>query len=104
EQPLALEPVEVIAEAVNFMFLCQHRLPFHNLWDSQVVITQFAGQARLILTFEEGTRLSDISPFRKTLAPVRVVFGNGVILRKVKCNKARQLLISTSSLRISKHP
>jgi hypothetical protein len=84
EQSPALEPIVIIAKAVHPILLCHIRLSFPGLWQAQVVKAKISRQVRLVMSAKPRPSFHNIRPLRKPLAPPLVIFGYGMVLRKVK--------------------
>ena len=90
EQPPAVEPVVVVAKAVDAVFAREIRLRDPRLRNAQVVEPEIGGKMRLIVALELRLRANDVAPFGEALAPPGVVLRNRVELRKIERDQLRQ--------------
>ena len=85
----ALEPVVVIAEAVDAVAAGQFELRIGGVGQAQVVVAQAGGPARLQVAFKQGFCGCDVGPFGEAFTPPFVVFRNRMELRQVERHHAR---------------
>ena len=82
QQPVAVEPVVVVAEAADAVLPRQRRLRGARLGQAQVVEAELARQVRLVMALVERPRLGDVAPLGEALAPPGVVLRDRVELRQ----------------------
>ena len=78
------EPIMIIAEAFHPCFTRQFCLLLTHLGQSQVVKTQVGRYTWLVVATKQRARLYHIVPFRESLPPPFVVFGDGMILWQIQ--------------------
>jgi hypothetical protein len=84
EEATAVEPVMVVAEAVDAVRARQLGLRRARLCVAQVVVSEIGGHMRLVVADEIRPRASHVGPFGEALAPPRIVFRGRMELREVK--------------------
>ena len=90
QQPLPLEPVVVVAEAVDAVLPGEVGLGLARLGQAQVVEAEVRRQLRLVVAPEQRLGLGDVGPLRESLPPPFVVLGDGVELGEVEGDESRQ--------------
>src|SRR5689334_4283726 len=63
QQTLPVEPIVIKTKSIQAIFFSKFHLTCLNLRNSQIVKTEFARQARLVVPDEIGCRFGDIGPF-----------------------------------------
>src|SRR5262245_18840819 len=84
QQAAAVEPVVVIAEAVDSVFAGQVGLSLPRLWQSQVVEAQIGRQVRLVVPPKLRLAAGDVRPLGEAAYPPPIVLRDRVVLGKVK--------------------
>src|SRR5438876_10366420 len=92
QKPFTIEPVMIVAEAVEPIFPGQINLCLPHFGQPQIVETKIGGQMWLIMAAKERSRFNDISPLSKAFAPPCVVLWYRMILRKVKGDRAYRFI------------
>ena len=88
EQAPAVEPVEVVAEAVQAVRARERGLGVGDARVRQVVVAERPGHAGLLVPGEERLRAAHVRPLGEALAPPAVVFGDAVVLGQVERDRA----------------
>src|SRR5687767_1763210 len=90
EQPVAAEPVVVIAEAEDAVLLRKLGLCGAGFRQAQVVETEIRWEVRLMVSGELRARAYDVGPLGEALAPPPIILRDRVELGKVECDDARR--------------
>ena len=101
QDAFAAEPIIIKAEPVQARLLCHLDLPGHDVRLTKIVITELFGQPRLIVAGEPGHGARDIAPFGESRAPGFVVFGNGMKLRQIECDRLGARRPGTDQVRVA---
>jgi hypothetical protein len=59
----------------------------HHFWDTQVIKAELTWESGLIVSCENRESSCNVSPLGKTSSPPSIIFGYGMILRQIVCNK-----------------
>src|ERR1051326_3186081 len=86
EESFTVQPVMVVAKAVDAVTSCEARLLLADLGDTQVIEAHVRRQVWLPVAGKLRNRARDVRPFREALAPPQVVFRNGMELWQMKGN------------------
>ena len=88
EELFSCKPVVPVAETLNPSFPCKLSLLLAHFRHAQIIKTQVGRQVGLVVTFEKRLGFSHIGPFGKSFPPPLVIFRDGVVLRKIKCDQS----------------
>src|SRR5438874_9465211 len=87
QKPFTIEPVMIVAKAVEPIFPGQINLCLPHFGQPQIVETKIGWQVWLVVASKERPRFHNVGPLSKPLAPPRIVFRDRVKLRQVKSNR-----------------
>src|SRR5581483_13468 len=84
----SIEPIVVVAKAMDAVLSGKRRLSFTYLGDPKIVKTEICRQVRLVMAREQWPRAYDIGPFGKARSPPGVVLRHRMVLGQVEGNRA----------------
>src|SRR5204863_6098762 len=84
EEERAVEPVVVVAEAMDPVRARQSRLVVAGLPAPQVVEAQIGGKMRLMVARKDRSATHHVGPLRETRAPPPIVLGDRMELRQIE--------------------
>ena len=81
QQPKASQPIVIITESFDSVFLGETGLRGPCLWEPEIVETKIGRQIGLTMPSEKWLGLYGIGPFGKPFSPPFIVFWNRMVLR-----------------------
>src|SRR5437763_13011858 len=88
QKPFTIEPVMIVAKAVEPIFPGQINLCLPHFGQPQIIKTKIRRQVWLVVAGEKRPRFHNVGPFNKPFSPPHVVFRDRVKLWEIKGNRA----------------